>query len=1339
MLRRLATILLGLALVVLTAMVAMLGTEPGTRAMLALGARLAGDRLHYASVEGTLPRGLELTGVRWQDGAVSLEAQRLALAVDLSRLFGGLLHVREITLAAPRLALAAGEAEPAEPPDGQATGAFGLPLALRVDAVKITDLQVRQGERALAVESITGGLRLSRSGRLRLADWRARAADLELSAAGAIALNAPHASDLTLALGGRDPAGRPLDLEARLLGDAEALSVALESGAPYAVSLDLRLRDLLASPAGRLDAELDLRDLQALAGEAAGALQASGRLRGDFALEDASALDIELSLQAGEHGRWQLDSRLTATPARSVRLAALAVTGPAGARLEGEGALLGPGFDPDGLDLAIDWRALASPALTALSSPEGRLRLRLDQVLRAELDTRLAPAGRPPFDLEATVDKLADGVRIRTLAVDSAHGSASVSGRVALAAGGELSLRGDWQGLGQGLALPVSSPGGRFTVTGTREAYRVTVTGDLAFADARAGSVNLEARGDPGGLNSVSVLAGAGETQLQATGFLQWRPVPTWNFVLSGQHLDPALLAAHWPGQLELEATLDGRAADTGLRWRVRLDRLAGRLRELPVSASGEARAVPGRIEIDSLVLASGASRLEADGAMAGGEALRWSLRSADLGELWPAASGSLEGEGVLVGGLQATLLQARLRGEGIAAAGQRAERLELDVEADLQPGGRLDGVLTGRGLQLAGQGIAALDATVEGTTEQHDIALNARGEAFSAELAASGGLDAGSTWDGQLSAGELEHAGFPWRLEGPAPITLGAAQRRLGEQCWAGRAGRICLQGRQQAEGGWALAAHSDRIALDAFSSPMLELAGELDALALEAAGQGPRLDRLEARVGAADTEVTLRRRGQEPMALALASVVLSGDAGAGGGRFELRAQPDIAGADALTVDLTMPPAPWDLTRLDTLTLTGSAGLRLERLTVLEKLTSELEELEGRAELAAQIGGTLAAPQVTGSVALESAAAFVPRLGLRLESEGLSADIDAGGGFSARGDLRSGEGSVRLEADGRLGEAGVSATARLAGERLQVINLPDAVAAVSPDVTLTLEPGAAELRGVVRVPSARITPEEIRGGATTVSEDVVVVDAETERGGGGLDMTSDVVVVVGDDVRFAAMGFATRITGAVRVQDAPGQATRASGELRLVGGAYTAYGQDLQVESGRIVYAGGPVDDPGIDATAVRTVGGVRAGIKVSGRLRDPVISLFSSPSMDDNDILSYILLGRPLDGASQSDANKLMSAATSMGLKRGEMLSQGIASKFGIDELSVSGSPQEGQLNLTVGKYLTPRLYIGYGVGLLEPSNTVLMRYNLFDNWQVEAETGDKTGADILYTIER
>ncbi len=56
-----------------------------------------------------------------------------------------------------------------------------------------------------------------------------------------------------------------------------------------------------------------------------------------------------------------------------------------------------------------------------------------------------------------------------------------------------------------------------------------------------------------------------------------------------------------------------------------------------------------------------------------------------------------------------------------------------------------------------------------------------------------------------------------------------------------------------------------------------------------------------------------------------------------------------------------------------------------------------------------------------------------------------------------------------------------------------------------------------------------------------------------------------------------------------------------------------------------------------------------------------------------------------------------------------------------------------------VVMGTYLSPRLYLRYGVGIYEDAYSIIVRYQLSEHWQVQGEGGTNSGADILYTFER
>jgi translocation and assembly module TamB len=96
------------------------------------------------------------------------------------------------------------------------------------------------------------------------------------------------------------------------------------------------------------------------------------------------------------------------------------------------------------------------------------------------------------------------------------------------------------------------------------------------------------------------------------------------------------------------------------------------------------------------------------------------------------------------------------------------------------------------------------------------------------------------------------------------------------------------------------------------------------------------------------------------------------------------------------------------------------------------------------------------------------------------------------------------------------------------------------------------------------------------------------------------------------------------------------------------------------------------------------------------------------------------------------------LFKAAGAMGLGGGA-LTKGLGDAVGLDSLELGGTGSK-DTSLMLGKYLTPDLYVGYGVGLLNAINTFNVKYRISKRVMFESASSIVgTGADLIYTIER
>src|SRR4026207_287189 len=126
-----------------------------------------------------------------------------------------------------------------------------------------------------------------------------------------------------------------------------------------------------------------------------------------------------------------------------------------------------------------------------------------------------------------------------------------------------------------------------------------------------------------------------------------------------------------------------------------------------------------------------------------------------------------------------------------------------------------------------------------------------------------------------------------------------------------------------------------------------------------------------------------------------------------------------------------------------------------------------------------------------------------------------------------------------------------------------------------------------------------------------------------------------------GRKVELAGFGLQTNVEGALQVRESPGQPTLGSGEVR-VAGKYKAYGQDLTIQRGQLLYAWTPLDTPNLNIEATRTLETGTAGLRIRGYAQNPELTVYSDPPMSQANALSYLVAGKPIDeiGAGDSDA---------------------------------------------------------------------------------------------------
>lgn len=1111
-----------------------------------------------------------------------------------------------------------------------------------------------------------------------------------------------------------------------LLPDGDASEAATARPGPLELPVDLVLRnlDLVAN-------EIDYGGEQPLrfslaASEIAlrgGRLSVDGLAlrQGEVALRARAALDTAQDWQGefASEGEWTLPAVLHRAKLRMAGdLDALAVE----LALAGGGELRLQADLRDPLEGAgIDGRLGASALDLASFGVDAPVR-RVDLDLGFQwIEQRLGLRGPLTLDgrrLDVELEGLAfppGQVSIGRLAVDAGPwGRLALSGswptdESAPAGALELELAdayaGDWRE-----ALPPAPPRihANLRLEGYLAKWRAALEGEWRHGERR-GPLALAASGTPERVEIAPSSIGLDGSRLGLAGRVELGEASVLALELTPTDVDPALFAPDWPGKLggalRIDATL-GEASE----WTLAVERLDGELKGAPLALSGRLAGRDAQLREGQLQLRWGSGSAEL--AVPGADALSLQLSGFDLALAGPW-KGTVDGR-----------VDTRLDADPVAATTAVLRIVGLDIDGvatpelriGKQPGWQFD--LQSEDIDVRGVRVQPLRLSLRGDAQAHTLELAARESRGRIELALAGHW-AEQRWQGTLERLELKPArGAAWSLGDTAALAADAQAQSLGDACLHAAAARACIA-----------AAHDAgltrvRLALDAL--PLKELAAWVDLgdwqldgrlggggeLTLDASGTpggalALRIEDGELR-GGGELDQTLGFTGTLDFDGASASLA-AGIELAGHGRIDARAE----GFD----------------RPDGRLL---ARFALTDLSFVDGLSAEVQGMRGG------LSGELEAPlddpaRVVGRLESSALAFELPALGLQAKEGTLAVLFEGDGLVRLDGALGIDPGTLRFEGLVGLGDSDVSEI-RIQGDNAGLVDLPSVRLAGDTNFLVKRGPEGFGIEGGILLRSGRIDLDRFQP-AVPPSEDVVIEDAPPPPP--PLPISAEVSIALIQAVDLRGYGIEATLNGGVRVSQRPGKLPRANGEM-VIRGIYNAYGQKLDIERGRLGFGGGRADNPSLDILAAKRVDRQRVGVQVRGTAKRPAIRLYSDPALDQSETLSYLVLGRPLATASGADSEQLGEYASALETAGGSLVAGSIGKKLGLAAGVESFGSAIGSA-LVVGKYLSPRFFIGYGQSLLDAGQLVILRYRLTENIELEGISGAEQKASASWRTER
>jgi translocation and assembly module TamB len=386
-------------------------------------------------------------------------------------------------------------------------------------------------------------------------------------------------------------------------------------------------------------------------------------------------------------------------------------------------------------------------------------------------------------------------------------------------------------------------------------------------------------------------------------------------------------------------------------------------------------------------------------------------------------------------------------------------------------------------------------------------------------------------------------------------------------------------------------------------------------------------------------------------------------------------------------------------------------------------------------------LGGTIGQPTFNGDFQVRDGVLELYRTNLKISA--LQADGSFNGDalkFSAKGETAKGQ----LTVDGHFTwpEGVMTGAMRLRGEQLLVSDTPELRILASPDIVLHAGANGYQVDGEIRIPSARISPREFTTSVSTSTDERIVglPDVEDTEPSSADRVTTRVKVTLGDAVRVDAYGLKARLEGSVTVSTVPDDVARGNGVIKVAEGQYKAFGQDVRITRGTLSYNDSPLTEPVLDIVAERKIkdADITVAVNVRGTIEQPFISITSQPAMSSNEALSYLLTGRSIDTLQSGEASNVNQAAENLAVSGGGLLLGGLGTRLGLDEVSVERTG-DSDTTVVLGKALSPKLFVSYGISIAEAINTIKLRYTLNERWSLKAEAGIEQSADVEYRIER
>ncbi|MFT2090543.1 translocation/assembly module TamB domain-containing protein [Paraglaciecola sp. 2405UD69-4] len=845
-------------------------------------------------------------------------------------------------------------------------------------------------------------------------------------------------------------------------------------------------------------------------------------------------------------------------------------------------------------------------------------------------------------------------------------------------------------------------------------------------------------------LNLNKLLISTLEGSIDTTGTLDFANTLKWQGITQVQNIKPETF---WP---DIQADINGRiptfATNSSGSWELDVNALDinGTWQNYPLAVTGGLSFVEnGELKIRDLLVENSENQLFVKGSFKQNQGLvdvQVNLKVPQLADSLPNAEGTITLDGGVSGSIDQPEIHYQLAAsdlnfadisvEDVTGAGQ----LKWD---DTKP---LDIWLTLSGIQGVNNQVDSATLSLKGNALSHNLAITATGETTSADVQVTGQLNE-NNWHGRWLSGELNSSYVNLSLVDDFEIQAdwGKQEYSISQHCWRQLESELCIKEAKylQNTAYWDLAIKDfNLLPLIRRFAPSLPLMQTNSRLALTSSGSWNIQSLPSAQVNMQLSPANWVFTEQNDFELNVQDLSLSASLDAE----EMQVDLSFIGQEIGKLSSSLKGQPASLQQIADWPINGELQVSEFNLAPFRALVPQLEALQGVIQGQSKVQGSLSSPQLFGELAFvngelkgESLPVWLSDIQQTIMLKGNSADFT--------GSYRLGKGAGEL--NGQIAWApSLSGNVNISGNALEFDYQNTVKAKVSPDINIEFAANNVAVIGEVSLPYARVKVRDLPQGAESLSDDVILVEREQKQQQSAQQLSIDLLIKVdplkANEVKLDAFGLTTDLQGQLRIRNKKADLL-ASGEVQLVNGKYKAYGQNLIIREGDILF-NSTLDKPYLNVEAIRdpdlTEDDVVAGLRVEGGVESPTVTVFSEPDMEQQQSLSYILTGRGLgDSSDDSQDTILTNLLLSLGLGQSENLVSKVGSKLGFEDVSLDTSGQGDETQLSLTGTISPGVQLRYGVGVFDSESEVAIRYELLPKLYLEAVSGLESTLDIYY----